>query len=75
MDAHISAVFNDLERDDVSGLFLIQVLSEDIGALGMGLTPFLSLSVVKLKTKDTLSELVHNGGPEHDIDLALFPTE
>ena len=60
MDAHISAIFNDLERDNISGLLLIKELSEDIGSLGMGLAPLLSFSIEELKTKDTLSQLVHN---------------
>ena len=41
----------------------------------MSLAPLFSLSVVQLQAKDTLTELVHEGAPEHDIDFTFFPAE
>lgn len=41
----------------------------------MSLTPFLSLSIEKLKAENTLSELVHNIAPEHSVNLMLLEAE
>jgi len=48
VDAHVILSFKHLKAHDVGSLLLIQVLSEDIGALSMGLTPLLCLSIKQL---------------------------
>ena len=75
MDSHVSAVCKNLEGDDVSGLILVQVLSEDVSTLGVSLAPLLGLGIEKLQAKDTLSELVHHRSPEHGVDLVSLPAE
>ena len=41
----------------------------------MGLAPLLRFSVEKLEAEDTLSELIHNGGPQHDVNLVILPSK
>lgn len=62
----------ELKWNNITGLVFVQILREDICPLGMSLTPFLSLSIEKLKTEYAFSELIHNIYPEHSIDFMSF---
>lgn len=57
------------------GLFLVEIRSQDIGALSVGLTPLLGLCVVELKTKNTFTELVHDVCPQHSVNFLRLPAE
>lgn len=41
----------------------------------MGLTPLLSVSIVKLQSKDSLSELAHHIYPKKSINILIFKAE
>jgi len=75
VNAHVLFFLHDLEAHDIALLLLVDVLSEDISTLGVGLTPLLRVSVEELKTKDTLAELAHDRSPQHGINLVSFPAE
>ena len=75
VDAHIIVTLKDLDANNVALLLLVKVLEEDIGALGVRLTPLLRLRVVELQAEHALSELAHHRCPEEDIDLVLRPAE
>lgn len=75
VDPHIVLTLEHLEGDNISLLVLVEILGQNIGTLCVSLAPLFSLSVVQLQAKDTLTELVHEGAPEHDIDLTFFPAE
>jgi hypothetical protein len=49
--------------NNVRLLILVQVLAEDIGALGVSLAPFVCFGVEKLQAQDAFSELAHNINP------------
>ncbi len=75
MDSHIVLTLEHLKGDNISLLVLVKILGQNISALCVSLAPLVSLSVEQLQAKDTLTELVHEGAPEHDIDLTFFPAE
>mmetsp|Transcript_22285 Transcript_22285/g.27353 ORF Transcript_22285/g.27353 Transcript_22285/m.27353 type:complete len:474 (-) Transcript_22285:385-1806(-) len=75
MDANVVLSLKHLEAHNISRLLLVEELGEDVGALRVSLTPLLGLSVVELQAENTLSELVHDRAPEHDVDLGLLPAE
>ena len=58
VDAHVA--IKNLETHEISRLLLIEVLRENVGSLGVGLTPLFSLSVEQLEAKDAFSELIHD---------------
>ena len=53
MNSHV--VLDNLKADKVSLLVLVQVLGQHIGALSMGLSPFVVFNVEKLEAQDTFS--------------------
>lgn len=55
--------------NNVSLLVLVQVLAQDISALGVSLAPFVRFGVEKLQAQDAFSELAHNINPEHRVNL------
>ena len=62
---------HELAVGSASLLILIQVLREDIGAPGVSLTPLLVLTVEKLESEYAFSELAHNIGPQHGLNLFI----
>ena len=61
--------------NNVSLLVLVQVLTKDIGTLGVSLAPFVRFGVEKLQAQDAFSELAHNINPEHSVDLFWLEAE
>ena len=56
-------------------MLLEEVLGEDVGALGVSLTPLLSLCVVDLKAKDTFTKMVHHRCPKKCVNVFGSPAE
>lgn len=76
MNAHVIVVFTtNFKRDDIRGLLLVKVLSEYVGTLSVSLAPLVCFSVEKLKAEYTLSELVHDVGPQQIVNLRLLPSK
>ena len=75
MNTEIILTLDEFKANDIRGLVLVNELSENVGTLGMSLSPSLSFSVVQLKTQDSLSELAHNGSPQKNVDLVSLPIE
>lgn len=72
MDQELLSVFFQFKPYDLGLLVLVQELRENIGALSMGLSPLLSLSVEKLQAQESLPKLVHDVDPQHSVNLMLL---
>lgn len=62
----------DLEIDDLGFLVFVDPLSEHESSLSVSLTPFLSFSVIKWKSDNTFSQLVHDIAPEHLVNVSIL---
>ena len=75
VDNETCVILSELNSDNICLLVLKQVLGQNVSSLSVSLAPFLVLSIVKLKTKESFTELLLKVDPQEGINLTFFETE